>query len=710
MPWLIERREIIFYIFLAVFSLFLLINQGGASDLRRAPIWALIGFAYLAFLLFYFLEYARPRGIGLPMPGSRQLAFKIFFRVFILFLLFNILFAVSTWEAVHESLIFLAILLVMSLVSFYAQTPRKISNVILIFMSLGLFASLFGLFMYIKTRAIVPLDSFFAWHNPAGGYFAAICIVFLAWIFTNSPRKPYGWFGWIGAIFSAAALIFTLSRGAWLSIIPALLLLLILLAAKRGFNKVGILSFVLVLVIAAVLLVSIGGRSFLGPVYQRLASFSATTDFSVEGRRNFYSGAVAIFKDYPLTGIGLGCFGFVYPRYQKDPRFYAKDPHSFYLRLASEGGVFGLIIVAMIFALYFILVIAYFRNRDKSKVPLGAGLVAALTVGLLHCAIDFDDTFPVILLNLGVIWVCAMNLLEPVIPKPPQPDAEMKKPLIRGTLKGSSIALAILFFIAIIYSGRMYFSETNYDMGKIFADSNQWDKAETSFATALDYFPSNDRALLERSRALLLLHDNMVTSGREEPSESNLLLQKAVTSTQKLKKIAPFRATSYFLSGMALIRLTDKEKQIESVKDFQSALELDPMNSPEFYLNTARAELDVKTIEDFRDTLRKFEKTFPFNKVEEYTRTRLEWDKLPVIYQDMLLLDEKVLKFDHKYSAALKVIPKIRELEKVREKISGESYEARKDVLNYLDMETSDLKDLESGKNLKPVIDEITKF
>ena len=44
-----------------------------------------------------------------------------------------------------------------------------------------------GLIAYFTRGASSPLDSFFAWHNPAGGYFASILIVFLALLLTESP-------------------------------------------------------------------------------------------------------------------------------------------------------------------------------------------------------------------------------------------------------------------------------------------------------------------------------------------------------------------------------------------------------------------------------------------------------------------------------------------------------------------------------------------
>ena len=695
LPWLIERREKLLFIFVAVFMLLLLISQGGASDLKRAPIWAFRGMTFLVFLFFYLLEYARPDKKGLPVPSSRQKLFSWSAGYLIVFLAVNCVTAIAWQNAIWESLTFLMVLAVMSLVSFYAVTKERIIYMLHILLAIGVIAGVHGLVDYFSRGMSYPLDSFFAWHNPAGGFFASMVILFLALMLTHSPKSPMGRYAWIGTIILAAGLTFTLSRGAWVAAFIAGLILLILLGAKKAYHKVSV-KFALILVVAIVLgVVLIGGKSFLEPVYHRIISITATKDFSFEGRENFYSGAIEIFMDNQVTGTGLGSFGYVYPQYQKDPRFYAKDPHSFYLRLLSEGGIFGIIMIIMIFWCYFHLLKKFFRSRDATTSGLSAGLIAALTAGLLHLAIDFDDTFPFILMNLGVIWVLGMNLLDPVEISDEVDEADKKK--INVTIAGGSILLSIIIFIAVFHCGRMYFSDSFHDSGKLFSQAGKYEEAEEYFATSLDYFPLNERSLSERARALLFLHDTAVRSQAPDNEISDLYL-KAQLTTGKLKNNVSYAAKSYFLNGMTLLRHGDVNRRLQGMEDFDTALKKDSMNSPVYYLHASYGYLEFGAKQEFRATVDQFKSTYPYELVEEYAKTRLDWTDLPDIYQDILISEAQLLLSEKEHAGAKSNFNMVLELEKIRERLQEDDYSARSDLLEYVESELSILNE----ENKKP--------
>jgi tetratricopeptide (TPR) repeat protein len=683
LPWLIERREKIFFVFFAVFMLLLLMSQGGANDLKRAPIWAFRGIALLGFLFFYLLEYARPDKNGLLLPSSRQKIFYSMYIFIILFLVINTINATVWQNAISESLTFLMILAFMSLVSFYAVSCERIKYVIHILLAIGIFAAVHGLITYFMRGASSPLDSFFAWHNPAGGYFGAILVIFIMLLLTESPIKPLGRYGWIGTVVLGAGLVFTLSRGAWVATLLGVLLLHILLGLKKAYNRTGVKTASIVLVVILLAAVFIGGKSFFEPVFLRIVSFTATEDFSMQGRENFYSGAVEIFKDNVVAGIGLGAFGYVYPQYQKDPRFYARDPHSFYLRLLTEGGLFGIIIILHILWCYFHVLKKFFRCRDSSIIKISAGLIAALTAGLLHLAIDFDDTFPIILLNLGVIWILALNLLDPVVAvSKEEEEQEESKPKIRTSIAGASITLALFVFIAVFHCGRMYYSESFVDAGKTFSSAGEYKQAEELYATSLSYFPMNERALAERVKSLLFLHDIAVQS--DSPDENPaLLLRKAVAASEKLKKSFPFSARSYHLSGLVLIRNSAPSIRFEAIDDFAQALELDSMNSPRSFRDAAQAYFGVGGIDPFRSTIKKFTRTYPYNLVEEYSKTRLDWIILPDIYQDILMLEASLLESEGKLTGAKARYKKVLKLEEIRKRILGDDYIERREIVEF---------------------------
>jgi tetratricopeptide (TPR) repeat protein len=696
LPWLIDRKERLFFIFFAIFMLLLLVYQGGAGDLAKAPIWIIRGIAFLAFLFFYLLEYARPGYKNLPLPTNRQKIFRFAFLSLIIFLVINVFTAVSWKLALSESLNFMMIIAVMTLVSIYASTRERIGYVLYILLAVGLIAAIYGLVQYFEGSASAPLDSFFAWHNPAGGYFASILMIFLALVFTQTPSSKAGRLGWTGKIVIEAALLLTLSRGSWLAAILSGILLWMLLGVKRTFNKTSVLIAVLFAVVVISGLSLVGGRSFLTPVYHRVISFSATEDFSMQGRENFYSAAHEMFNDHMVTGSGLGSYGFLYPQYQTDPRFFARDPHSFYLRLMAEGGIFGIALIIVILWSYAHLLVLFFKNHDSSDMALSAGLIAALTAGLLHMAIDFDDTFPFILLNLGVIWVLALNLLDPVIQPAIIITPETEKPRSRGTLASTSILLALLVFLGVYHCSRMYYSESHYDTGMKFTSALMWQDAVNEYDSSLRFYPGNDRAMSELVRALLFLIDSESQSATPEdtPDSENkeTLISKVVAVSQKLKESAPYNAKSFFLSGMSLIRSSNKQDHMTAISDFQTALKLDSKNSPRYYLEMVKAYADVGGFSEALKTIGSFKKIFPSQKIDEYTRTRLDWADLPDTWQDILIIEAEIFMINGLNVQAEEMLRQATKIEEIRKSINGDKFVPRTDMVQYIDKLKEKLK------------------
>lgn len=691
LPLLIANKERIFLIFISLFMLLLLLNQGGATDLSKSTIWVFRGIAFLAFLFFYLLEYSRKGIKGLPLPSSRQPILKWGSYCLLAFLLINLLTTPIQQPAIAETMNFLMILALMLLVSFYAESQNRINILVYMLSALSILAAAYGLVLYLSAGAESPLSSFFAWHNPAGGYLAASLMIFFAFLLTRSPSNPIGIYGWVGSIIILAALIFTLSRGAWVSMIAAVMLLLILLGIKRTYNQKSSIIAILIIALAVIAIVAIGGRSFLEPVYHRIITFTAAKDFSIEGRENFYSASYRIFQDHSLTGTGLGSFGFVYPEYQTDPRHYAKDPHSFYLRLMSEGGIPGLIFVIVIFWGYFHLLRKLLICKDKQIYSMGAGLVAALTAGLLHLAIDFDDTFPFILLNLGVIWVLGLNLFDPVELAKVKDENE-KSTLIVATIKGSSIILVLIIFVGVYHCWRLYNSYSYSQLGDRLMRQMEYSDADQAYNTALAHYPGNIDALVERPRNLIFLHafaDNM------EDAENYLM--HAISTAQMAKRRVPFSAKSHHVSGKANFQSSDPVHLGQSITDFEAALKRDPMNSPRFYFDTALAywnlyDMSVPELETlFVDLIDSFKTIYPYDRIEEFARTRMEWiENLPMTWQDILRLEANYYVSKGRIDDAILNLEKAEEIESIRRRVIDETPVSLKEQLGIGEFESRD--------------------
>jgi hypothetical protein len=107
------------------------------------------------------------------------------------------------------------------------------------------------------------------------------------------------------------------------------------------------------------------------------------TDF----RSKIFRDAVNIVRDYPLTGTGLGTFGYVAPFYAEASIDEAIPihPESDWLMAACES---GLPFVVCAFALLVVLIRDMLPFRRGATWPLRWGLIAAALAAILHAVVD----------------------------------------------------------------------------------------------------------------------------------------------------------------------------------------------------------------------------------------------------------------------------------------------------------------------------------
>ena len=135
-------------------------------------------------------------------------------------------------------------------------------------------------------------------------------------------------------------MLLTLSRGAWLGLIFALVLF-ILLRDKKFLSLIFFFAFLSPIFIP---------KSFI----QRFISIGNMTDTSTSYRVGIWRGALKIIKDFWPIGIGLGTDNFVYV-YQKYAlsASYALHSHNFYLQILIDFGITGLFLVFAITFLFY---------------------------------------------------------------------------------------------------------------------------------------------------------------------------------------------------------------------------------------------------------------------------------------------------------------------------------------------------------------------
>ncbi len=191
------------------------------------------------------------------------------------------------------------------------------------------------------------------------------------------------------------SVVFTFSRGGFL----ALAVVLVALSIHHKFSLVRILS---VLIIMGAILPFLPGNY--------TARLSTLTNFlpgrgdvrnevSFRGRASEWMVAALMFRDHPLLGVGIRNYPEHYLDYSSrlglDPRRENREPHSFYLEIAAESGLAGILVFTAIFA-YLYRAIRTARKRFEQAgareeaemvVSFGLALLGYLTAALfIHAA------------------------------------------------------------------------------------------------------------------------------------------------------------------------------------------------------------------------------------------------------------------------------------------------------------------------------------
>lgn len=169
------------------------------------------------------------------------------------------------------------------------------------------------------------------------------------------------------ALLIAFALILTKSVGAFLSILLALLIFIML---SRLFNKrIFLLLLVLLLALTSIFIL----RSY-------KMEYFVTPAFSIQNRFIYWQKAVSVILEHPFRGIGLGNLPFIHSQFA----------HNSYLQIWAEVGLLG--IVSFLGFLY-----KSFKTIQPKRLvtdKLYAGLLIASLSFLIHNLIDFSFFLP----------------------------------------------------------------------------------------------------------------------------------------------------------------------------------------------------------------------------------------------------------------------------------------------------------------------------
>lgn len=200
---------------------------------------------------------------------------------------------------------------------------------------------------------------------------------------------------WFAAVAQAAALVLSMSRGAWLGFAAGVA---VVVAASRS-AKVLLVALVLIVAFYVVLANVPGAINRL----ESITSLERNQD-----RVNLWMAGWRMIKDRPLIGFGMDNFSRVYDRYRVVERRTSQLPsfaHNIFIDLAVSGGIPGLVLACIILFGPLALGVKHLILRRGPRDLVYA--LALLMIQFIHMQVDLvlasPLTMPLLFLPLGVL-------------------------------------------------------------------------------------------------------------------------------------------------------------------------------------------------------------------------------------------------------------------------------------------------------------------
>lgn len=200
------------------------------------------------------------------------------------------------------------------------------------------------------------------------------------------------------ALLLAACLLATLSRGAILASAVAGLFFAWNTWGRRSLRKKGLQA---TMAAAAAI-----GLIVLLPSWDRVVQrFEDIDEKQQVDRLYVLQDSLAMVKDYPLFGTGLGTFDQGYRRYQtKKSRLFYDHAHNDYLELATETGAAGFLLAGGMSAVFFVTLMRGWRKKKgRFGTCIGAGGMSSCAALAVHSGADFNMHIPANALLFAVI-------------------------------------------------------------------------------------------------------------------------------------------------------------------------------------------------------------------------------------------------------------------------------------------------------------------
>lgn len=184
------------------------------------------------------------------------------------------------------------------------------------------------------------------------------------------------------------ALFFSLSRAAIVS--SSLAFAFLFYIKERASGKVSLSK---AIIITTLIIFSIVYWIGYLPILQRFKAVPSEFE-SEAGRFAVWQNTFQMIKDFPIFGIGLANFNYVFNKYKNFSNIHYSYAHNDYLQFTAELGIIALLLLIATIALFYHQILNFpWRNNSRSQL-LAFGMLSSITTISLHSIFDFPLQTP----------------------------------------------------------------------------------------------------------------------------------------------------------------------------------------------------------------------------------------------------------------------------------------------------------------------------
>ena len=242
-------------------------------------------------------------------------------------------------------------------------------------------------------ETVMRLVSLFPDPHMAAFYFGMTAFLSLSLIFNpQTTKKSRLWYSVIGLSLLLATLL-TFSRGAYLALIVAGIVGLVIYWKCLSISLKRVASAIVVMAALALILPG-------NPISDRLHSSFDQLDNSVAERALIWSQATQIIAEHPLLGVGLGNYA-----YHLEPAAHYRTPiyaHNTYLDIAVELGILPAVLFALL--IIYSITTSLITNTHHSR-ALALTLIFFATYALIDTPIFSPRVLPLLLVILALTTI-----------------------------------------------------------------------------------------------------------------------------------------------------------------------------------------------------------------------------------------------------------------------------------------------------------------